>query len=160
MIDFPDVFALDDVGTVNRICTYLIKSALIIGIDICLGVSDISSWKQTSQVSKEQKNQEFNMMINYFLYWVKNKSPLLKNGFIKIKKTVVHWTVSWRKQTNTELSNLLTGDCGDHVVVINTKHIAFSGNKWEQKVYSSHTGYVFFCWLLSCLLFPVCLFSP
>ncbi|XP_061919065.1 39S ribosomal protein L13, mitochondrial isoform X3 [Entelurus aequoreus] len=33
------------------------------------------------------------------------------------------------------------GDCGDHVVVINTKHIAFSGNKWEQKVYSSHTGY-------------------
>nr|XP_033789141.1 39S ribosomal protein L13, mitochondrial isoform X2 [Geotrypetes seraphini] len=32
-------------------------------------------------------------------------------------------------------------DCGDHVVVINTRHIAFSGNKWEQKVYSSHTGY-------------------
>ncbi|KAG2464966.1 39S ribosomal protein L13, mitochondrial [Erpetoichthys calabaricus] len=32
-------------------------------------------------------------------------------------------------------------DCGDHVVVLNTKHIAFSGNKWEQKVYSSHTGY-------------------
>ncbi|XP_057691067.1 39S ribosomal protein L13, mitochondrial [Corythoichthys intestinalis] len=32
-------------------------------------------------------------------------------------------------------------DCGDHVVVINSKHIAFSGNKWEQKVYSSHTGY-------------------
>uniref|UniRef100_UPI00358F2853 large ribosomal subunit protein uL13m n=1 Tax=Myxine glutinosa TaxID=7769 RepID=UPI00358F2853 len=34
-----------------------------------------------------------------------------------------------------------TSDCGDHVVVINTRHIAFSGNKWEQKVYSSHTGY-------------------
>ncbi|XP_030074465.1 large ribosomal subunit protein uL13m [Microcaecilia unicolor] len=32
-------------------------------------------------------------------------------------------------------------DCGDHVVVINTRHIAFSGNKWEQKVYSSHSGY-------------------
>uniref|UniRef100_A0A3P9J2N5 Large ribosomal subunit protein uL13m n=1 Tax=Oryzias latipes TaxID=8090 RepID=A0A3P9J2N5_ORYLA len=32
-------------------------------------------------------------------------------------------------------------DCGDHVVVINSRHIAFSGNKWEQKVYSSHTGY-------------------
>ncbi|XP_027540270.1 39S ribosomal protein L13, mitochondrial [Neopelma chrysocephalum] len=32
-------------------------------------------------------------------------------------------------------------DCGDHVVIINTRHIAFSGNKWEQKVYSSHTGY-------------------
>uniref|UniRef100_A0A8C4WV21 Large ribosomal subunit protein uL13m n=1 Tax=Eptatretus burgeri TaxID=7764 RepID=A0A8C4WV21_EPTBU len=34
-----------------------------------------------------------------------------------------------------------TSDCGDHVVVINTRQIAFSGNKWEQKVYSSHTGY-------------------
>ncbi|MGH0141767.1 UNVERIFIED_CONTAM: hypothetical protein FKN15_074654 [Acipenser sinensis] len=34
-----------------------------------------------------------------------------------------------------------TSDCGDHVVVMNTRHIAFSGNKWEQKVYSSHTGY-------------------
>ncbi|KAL7886435.1 hypothetical protein AOLI_G00041560 [Acnodon oligacanthus] len=31
-------------------------------------------------------------------------------------------------------------DVGDHVVVMNTRHIAFSGNKWEQKVYSSHTG--------------------
>ncbi|KAG8133914.1 putative 39S ribosomal protein, partial [Naja naja] len=30
-------------------------------------------------------------------------------------------------------------DLGDHVVIINTRHIAFSGNKWEQKVYSSHT---------------------
>ncbi|NXA15452.1 RM13 protein, partial [Sapayoa aenigma] len=32
-------------------------------------------------------------------------------------------------------------DCGDHVVIINTRHIASSGNKWEQKVYSSRTGY-------------------
>ncbi|XP_010617804.1 39S ribosomal protein L13, mitochondrial [Fukomys damarensis] len=32
-------------------------------------------------------------------------------------------------------------DCGDHVIIMNTRHIAFSGNKWEQKVYSSHTGY-------------------
>ncbi|KAK1895512.1 39S ribosomal protein L13 mitochondrial [Dissostichus eleginoides] len=32
-------------------------------------------------------------------------------------------------------------DCGDHIVVMNTKQIAFSGNKWEQKVYSSHSGY-------------------
>ncbi|CAI9544772.1 unnamed protein product, partial [Staurois parvus] len=36
---------------------------------------------------------------------------------------------------------ICAGDCGDHVVVKNTRHIAFSGNKWEQKVYSSHTGY-------------------
>lgn len=39
-----------------------------------------------------------------------------------------------------KLTPLLSGDCGDHVVIINAKHIAFSGNKWEQKVYSSHTG--------------------
>ncbi|KAJ7338095.1 hypothetical protein JRQ81_010662 [Phrynocephalus forsythii] len=32
-------------------------------------------------------------------------------------------------------------DLGDHVVIINTRHIAFSGNKWEQKTYASHTGY-------------------
>ena len=25
--------------------------------------------------------------------------------------------------------------------MINTRHIAFSGNKWEQKVYSSHAGH-------------------
>uniref|UniRef100_A0A8K9XRS0 Large ribosomal subunit protein uL13m n=1 Tax=Oncorhynchus mykiss TaxID=8022 RepID=A0A8K9XRS0_ONCMY len=30
-------------------------------------------------------------------------------------------------------------DVGDHVVVMNSRHIAFSGNKWEQKMYSSHT---------------------
>uniref|UniRef100_A0A8K9XWZ7 Large ribosomal subunit protein uL13m n=1 Tax=Oncorhynchus mykiss TaxID=8022 RepID=A0A8K9XWZ7_ONCMY len=32
-------------------------------------------------------------------------------------------------------------DVGDHVVVMNSRHIAFSGNKWEQKMYSSHTQY-------------------
>ncbi|XP_039270531.2 large ribosomal subunit protein uL13m-like [Styela clava] len=31
-------------------------------------------------------------------------------------------------------------DCGDHVVIVNTKEIAYAGNKWEQKVFSSHTG--------------------
>uniref|UniRef100_A0A672KE12 Large ribosomal subunit protein uL13m n=1 Tax=Sinocyclocheilus grahami TaxID=75366 RepID=A0A672KE12_SINGR len=41
----------------------------------------------------------------------------------------------------TYIHVLFPGDIGDHVVVMNTRHIAFSGNKWEQKVYSSHTGY-------------------
>ncbi|XP_043855626.1 39S ribosomal protein L13, mitochondrial-like [Dromiciops gliroides] len=31
--------------------------------------------------------------------------------------------------------------CGDHVVIKNTRHITFSGKKWEQKVYSLHSGY-------------------
>lgn len=26
-------------------------------------------------------------------------------------------------------------DCADHVAIMNTRHTAFSGNKWEQKVY-------------------------
>jgi large subunit ribosomal protein L13 len=32
-------------------------------------------------------------------------------------------------------------DMGDHVVVTNTRHLAFSGNKWNQKLYRHHTGY-------------------
>ncbi|XP_070556281.1 large ribosomal subunit protein uL13m-like [Ptychodera flava] len=32
-------------------------------------------------------------------------------------------------------------DLGDHVVIINTRHIAFSGDKWNTKLYHHHTGY-------------------
>ena len=32
-------------------------------------------------------------------------------------------------------------DCGDNVIVINSKKINLSGNKWEQKKYIRHTGY-------------------
>ena len=32
-------------------------------------------------------------------------------------------------------------DCGDFVVVINARHIAFSGNKMQKKVYYRHTEY-------------------
>ena len=32
-------------------------------------------------------------------------------------------------------------DCGDHVVVINADKIRMTGNKVEQKVYYSHSGY-------------------
>jgi large subunit ribosomal protein L13 len=31
-------------------------------------------------------------------------------------------------------------DVGDFVVVINTKDIAFTGRKWDRKVYRHHTG--------------------
>lgn len=47
---------------------------------------------------------------------------------------------------NNFLCLCFAGDCGDHVVIINARHIAFSGNKWEQKVYSSHTGWA---WVLA-----------
>jgi large subunit ribosomal protein L13 len=32
-------------------------------------------------------------------------------------------------------------DCGDHVVVINAERIRLTGNKIDQKVYYSHSGY-------------------
>ncbi|XP_062507101.1 large ribosomal subunit protein uL13-like [Corticium candelabrum] len=32
-------------------------------------------------------------------------------------------------------------DVGDNVVVINTRHVMFTGKKWKQKVYRHHTGY-------------------
>lgn len=36
---------------------------------------------------------------------------------------------------------LFTDDCGDHVVVINSKHISLLGEDWKKKVYFHHTGY-------------------
>jgi len=33
-------------------------------------------------------------------------------------------------------------DTGDYVVVINAAKIALSGNKWDQKLYRRHSGYI------------------
>jgi large subunit ribosomal protein L13 len=51
----------------------------------------------------------------------------------------------------TEIARLLNGkhkpiynhalDVGDHVVVINSRHVEFTGKKWQQKFYRWHTGY-------------------
>jgi large subunit ribosomal protein L13 len=32
-------------------------------------------------------------------------------------------------------------DCGDHVIVVNADKVAFTGKKFEDKVYYWHTGY-------------------
>ncbi|PSN52872.1 39S ribosomal protein L13 [Blattella germanica] len=32
-------------------------------------------------------------------------------------------------------------DCGDHVVIINSKDIALRGDEWRNRVYFHHTGY-------------------
>lgn len=32
-------------------------------------------------------------------------------------------------------------DCGDHVIVINAGKVTLTGNKWEDKIYYSHSGY-------------------
>lgn len=52
---------------------------------------------------------------------------------------------------STQIAHLLMGknkpyyapylDCGDYVVVINAKDVAFSGKKETQKVYWRHSGY-------------------
>jgi len=33
-------------------------------------------------------------------------------------------------------------DCGDYVVVTNCEKVRFTGNKWLDKVYRHHTGYI------------------
>ena len=33
-------------------------------------------------------------------------------------------------------------DTGDHVVVINAEKIALTGNKWDEKLYHRHSGYM------------------
>jgi len=32
-------------------------------------------------------------------------------------------------------------DTGDHVIIVNAEKVAFSGNKWQDKMYRHHTGY-------------------
>lgn len=32
-------------------------------------------------------------------------------------------------------------DCGDHVIVINAARVKLTGKKWDDKVYSRHTGH-------------------
>ncbi len=52
----------------------------------------------------------------------------------------------------TEIANVLRGknnpkytphtDSGDFVVVVNADKVKFTGNKWDQKIYYKHSGYV------------------
>lgn len=32
-------------------------------------------------------------------------------------------------------------DCGDHVIVVNAEKIKMTGNKWNEKIYYTHSGY-------------------
>ena len=32
-------------------------------------------------------------------------------------------------------------DCGDNVIIINADKVKFTGNKWNDKIYLSYTGY-------------------
>ena len=33
-------------------------------------------------------------------------------------------------------------DCGDNVIVLNAAKVKLTGNKWDEKLYRHHTGYV------------------
>lgn len=39
------------------------------------------------------------------------------------------------------LNNCLIDQCGDHVVVINSKEIALRGDEWRKRVYFHHNTY-------------------
>lgn len=52
----------------------------------------------------------------------------------------------------TEIAHVLRGkhkpsfvpyqDCGDNVVVVNAEKVKLTGQKWDNKVYHHHTGYI------------------
>lgn len=48
-------------------------------------------------------------------------------------------TILQGKHKPTYLPN---ADRGDSVVVLNAQHLKFTGNKWQQKVYKKHSGFV------------------
>ncbi|CAK9803760.1 39S ribosomal protein L13, mitochondrial [Anthophora quadrimaculata] len=52
-------------------------------------------------------------------------APLIKYYLMGLYKPIYH-----------PLNN-----CGDHVIVINSKEIALRGNEWQKRVYFHHTGY-------------------
>lgn len=37
--------------------------------------------------------------------------------------------------------HIFSDDCGDNVVVINSKDIALRGDDWQKRMYFHHTGY-------------------
>ena len=53
---------------------------------------------------------------------------------------------------STHIANVLRGkykptftgnaDCGDTVVIVNAEKVTFTGNKWSQKVYYKHSGFI------------------
>ncbi|MCO5142644.1 MAG: 50S ribosomal protein L13 [Oligoflexia bacterium] len=77
--------------------------------------------------------------------------------FTKKNEISRNWLVVDAKDLNvgrlaTNLATFLMGkhkptyspniDTGDYVIVLNADKVSFSGNKWNDKVYHRHTGYV------------------
>ena len=80
-----------------------------------------------------------------------------KSFQIKPSEVVKKWHVIDAKdkivgRISTEIANHLRGklkptftpnvDCGDAVIVINAEHVKFTGKKWDQKLYRSHSRFL------------------
>jgi large subunit ribosomal protein L13 len=80
------------------------------------------------------------------------KTFSVKPADIKKKWYVVDATDQTLGRLATEIARVLRGkhkptftpylDAGDHVVVINAAKIKLTGNKWTDKFYKHHTGYM------------------
>ncbi|KAG8260591.1 54S ribosomal protein L13 [Homalodisca vitripennis] len=46
-----------------------------------------------------------------------------------------------RSNVNRLRFTWLSSDTGDHVVVINSRHVALPGDEWRRRSYFHHTGY-------------------
>jgi large subunit ribosomal protein L13 len=79
-----------------------------------------------------------------------------KTQYVNKKTANKGWVIVDAGQGNlgrvaSEIAKILKGknkpsytpnaDCGDNVIVINADNVRFSGRKWDQKYYLSHTGY-------------------
>ena len=76
----------------------------------------------------------------------------MKLSEIKKEWLVVDATEQTLGRLASEVARVLRGkhkpsftphlDCGDNVIVINAEKIRLTGNKWADKVYYHHTGYI------------------
>lgn len=75
-----------------------------------------------------------------------------KKGEIESKWYIIDAANRPLGRVATEAAKLLRGkhkptytpniDTGDHVIVINSKNVVLTGNKLNQKIYRSHSGYI------------------
>lgn len=80
------------------------------------------------------------------------RSFVLKPSDAEKKWYVIDATDKVVGRLATEVANLLRGkknpkftphtDSGDYVIVVNADKVKFTGRKWDQKKYYSHSGYV------------------
>lgn len=79
------------------------------------------------------------------------KTTFAKKDSVEKKWYIVDAKGKTLGRMSTEIANYLRGknkpifsphvDCGDYVIVINTKEVKLTGNKESQKVYYRHSGF-------------------